>query len=71
MMGVEILSNDVKGFIDFDKEGEIAYDNLYLEDEKVVVKIPIIEKEVIFKNVNEGIKIERFNLSKYTFLMNY
>ncbi|MBD3194120.1 MAG: hypothetical protein GF317_03635 [Candidatus Lokiarchaeota archaeon] len=55
-------------FIDFDKSNELFYDNLYLNDEKIVIKIPI--------HVNNGkngadVKMDKFDLSKYTYLVSY
>jgi hypothetical protein len=51
-------------FIDFDKKSEIFYDNLYINGD-VVIKIPL--------NSNNGktIKLDKFNLSKYTYLITY
>lgn len=59
----------IKEFIDFDKNNDIFYDSIYLEDEKMVIKTPIIKKEDINKFIKYEIKIERFNLTKYTFLL--
>ncbi|TFG25039.1 MAG: hypothetical protein EU532_12005 [Promethearchaeota archaeon] len=59
----------IKEFIDFDKNNDIIYDNLYLEDEKIVIKTPIIKKDDIYKCIKNGFKIERFNLTNYTFLL--
>lgn len=54
-------------FIDFDKSVRIFYDNLYLNDEKLVVKIPLHFKEVAKKRV----KVDVFDLTKYTYLLSY
>lgn len=59
----------IKEFIDFDKNNYIFYDNIYLEDEKMVIKTPITKKNDINKCIKNEIKIERFNLTKYTFLL--
>ncbi len=54
----------VNKFIDFDKKSEIFYNNLYIDGE-IVIKIPL--------NSNNGktIKIDKFDLSKYTYLISY
>ena len=56
-------------FLDFDKNKQVFYYNMYLKEYKFVIKIPIskLEKE---KYMEEA-KIEKFNLTKYTFLLNY
>ena len=54
-------------FIDFDKYEKIFYNNLYLDDFKIVIKMPLIKKE----NFQEDIKIEKFDLAKYTYLLSY
>lgn len=59
--------NDVSMFLDFDKREEIFYNNLYLEDYKIVVKIPIKPDE----NIEKQVKIEEFDLAKYTYLLGY
>lgn len=57
-----------KKFIDFDKNEKSFYNNLYLDDCKIVIKIPIkhpkTEEEI-------DIKIEKFNLCKYVYLLSY
>jgi hypothetical protein len=59
--------NDVSMFLDFDKRNDIFYNNLYLEDHKIVVKIPIKSEE----NAEKQLKIEEFDLAKYTYLLGY
>lgn len=54
-------------FLDWDKYKNRFYNNLYLKDYKLVVKIPLIPQ----KNIEEEIKIKRFNLTKYTYLISY
>ena len=51
-------------FVDFDKKDKVFYCNLYVDDYKLVVKTPIVKKEK--KDVD--VKIERFDLTKYTYL---
>ena len=55
-------------FIDFDKYKEIFYDNLYIDDYKIVVKIPLIKRKDRFYR---KIKIKEFDLGRYTYLLAY
>ncbi len=57
----------VSKFIDYNKTNEKFYNNLYLKDFNIVVKMPLIGKN----KVEENIKIENFNLGKYTYLLSY
>ncbi len=57
----------IQKFIDWDKFENIFYNNLYLEYYKIVIKIPLIPK----REPKNEIKIKRFNLEKYTFLISY
>ena len=57
----------VRKFIDFDKIARKFYNNIYLDDYKIVVKMPLTKE----KNSREDIKIENFNLKKYTYLLAY
>ena len=57
----------LKKFIDFDKNGSVFYNNLWLDDQKVAIKIPILEENLL----NGDLKIEKFDLAKYTFLLTY
>lgn len=54
-------------FIDFDHREKILYDNIYFNDSKIVVKVPVYGKETNQK----PIKMEEFDLSKYTYLLAY
>ena len=65
------MMNMLKKFIDFDKSKKLFFDNLYLIDEKFVIKIPIVEKEKICEEINNKIKIEKFELTKYIYLITY
>jgi len=56
-----------KKFIDWDRCKNIFYDNIFLEDQKIVIKMPLIHTE----NSDDDIKIKKFDLEKYTFLINY
>lgn len=56
-------------FIDFDKDRKIFYNNLYLDDFKIVIKMPCVSTE---KDIDQNlIKIEKFDLVKYTYLLTY
>ena len=57
----------VKKYLDWDKFENKFYNNLYLDDFKIVVKIPLIKR----KDIEEDIKIKKFDLEKYTFLISY
>lgn len=72
---VEILISYVKEeefttrkFIDYDKYKKVFYNNLYLDDFKIVVKMPLYSKELSQK---EDLKVKKFNLEKYTYLLSY
>lgn len=57
----------IKRFIDFDKDANIFYNNLYLNDFKIVIKIPLIEKE----SSQPEIKIEKFSVGNNIYLTSY
>ena len=54
-------------FIDWDKYKNRFYNNLYLEDFKIVIKMPLI----LEKKLDMDIKIKKFDLTKYTYLLSY
>ena len=63
-------------FIDFDDENEMFYDNIYLNDYKLVVKIPMAGKSNVDVKIEktkkeQDIKVEKFDLTKYTYLLCY
>jgi len=60
-------NQEINRFIDWDKCKNIFYDNIYLENQKIVIKMPLIHTEVL----DDDIKIKKFDLAKYTFLINY
>ncbi len=64
-----VNKNDVtvQKFIDWDKFENLFYNNFYLENFKIVVKVPLFPKQVS----KEDFKIKKFNLEKYTFLISY
>jgi len=54
-------------FIDWDKFENVFYNNFYLDNYKIVIKMPLLPKE----ELKNQIKIKKFNLEKYTFLISY
>ena len=54
-------------FLDWDKYENCFYNDLYLEDYKIVIKIPLI----LDIPRSYDFKIKKFNLSKYTYLVSY
>jgi len=54
-------------FIDWYKFKNRFYNNLYLEDFKIVVKMPLIQRE----EEKETVKVKRFDLTKYIYLISY
>ncbi|MBD3216425.1 MAG: hypothetical protein GF311_27680 [Candidatus Lokiarchaeota archaeon] len=64
----------INKFLDFDKNKEVFYNNLYLNDEKIVVKMPIHlngNGYGIHENNGNGVKLDAFDLTKYTYLVSY
>jgi len=58
-----------KKHIDYDKFEQIFYDNLYFESSNSVLKIPLIS---LIKNISyDDIKIEKFDLLKYIYLLQH
>jgi len=57
----------VSMFIDWDKYKNCFYNNLYLEDYKIVIKMPLISQ----KDLKKDVKIKKFDLTKYTYLVSY
>jgi hypothetical protein len=55
-------------FIDWNKFKNCFYNNLYLEDYKIVVKMPLIPQDESEKDI---VKIKRFDLTRYTYLVSY
>jgi hypothetical protein len=54
-------------FIDWDKYKNRFYNNIYLEDFKFVIKMPLIQNE----KLDLDIKIKKFDLTEYTYLISY
>ena len=53
-------------FLDWDKYKNCFYNNLYLEDYKIVIKMPLIKSRKM-----KDIKIKKFSLNRYTYLVSY
>ena len=62
----EILS--ISMFLDWCKYKNIFYNNLYLEEYDWVIKMPIIPQGSETQN---EIKLKKFDLTKYTYLLSY
>jgi len=63
-------SESVSMFLDWCKYTNIFYNNLYLEDYDWVIKMPIIPQGSETQNKIK-IKLKKFNLTKYTYLLSY
>lgn len=61
----------ISKFIDYDRDKCVFYDNIYINDEKFVIKQPIVCKRSLRNKIYKGVRIEKFNLAKYTFLTSY
>ena len=57
----------IQKFIDWDKCKNRFYNNMYLENWKIVIKMPLIPRE----GSEDIIKIKKFDLEKYTYLCDY
>ncbi|MFX1280578.1 MAG: hypothetical protein ACFFA3_14470 [Promethearchaeota archaeon] len=57
----------IQKFIDWDPCRNTFYNNIYLENCKFVIKMPLIPRE----DSGEDIKIKKFDLGKYTYLCSY
>jgi hypothetical protein len=63
------IDNFVNKFIDFNKNERIFYNNLYLDEYKLVVKIPL--SLAYKKGIINDIKIEEFNLADSIYFFSY
>ncbi len=64
---VENNQISIQKFIDWDKFENVFYNNLYLENYKIVVKMPLVPR----KEPKNEIKFKKFDLENYTFLISY
>ncbi len=53
----------MKKFIDFDKSEGAIYTNYYMDDSKIVLKVPIGQ--------NDKVKNDEFNFTTYNYLVHY
>ncbi|MBA7478848.1 MAG: hypothetical protein CEE42_09730 [Promethearchaeota archaeon Loki_b31] len=68
MSVIQSLKKDnINMYIDWDRYKNMFYNNIYLEDYKFVIKMPLLPQ----KNSQMDIKIKKFNLTKYTYLISY
>ena len=61
-------SMSVSMFLDWCKYKNVFYNNLYLEDYDWVIKIPLIPQG---SDNQDDIKLKKFDLTKYTYLLSY
>jgi len=57
----------IRGYIDFDKQDAHYYNNMYLDEFNVVIKMPLFEPE----KTEEIAIIDRFDLWNRIFLLSY
>jgi len=56
--------------IDFDNKEQSFYENIYFDDINFVVKVLLICLKTP-KTYSDGLKIEKFELSKYIYLLHH
>jgi hypothetical protein len=61
---------DISMFIDLDKETDVFYNNMYIENLDIVVKMPLMPLPNE-KYPQDMVKIEPFDLTKYIYLVPY
>jgi len=61
-------SMSISMFLDWCKYKNIFYNNLYLEEYDWVIKIPLISRG---SENQDNIKLKKFDLTKYTYLLSY
>ena len=61
-------SISISMFLDWCKYENIFYNNLYLEDYDWVIKMPLIPQG---SETQDDIKLKKFDLTKYTYLLSY
>lgn len=54
-------------FIDYDTNQGVIYNNLWIDEHKIVIKMPLMGKD----EPKEEMKLEEFDLAKYTYLLAY
>jgi len=58
----------ISRFLDWCKYKNLFYNNYYLEEYKIVIKVPLTPQT---HRIRKDIKIKKFDLTKYTFLLSY
>jgi len=66
---MRITEKYLKKFVDYDKKNGLLYDNLYLNDIKLVIKIPFQDSRKE-RSIN-NIRIAKFNLTDSIYISNY
>ena len=63
------MDNNTSMYIDFNKDSGIFYDNLYLKDFNIVIKIPFpnLRKKISRDNM----RVQEFNLMNSIFISSY
>ena len=61
-------SISISMFLDWCKYENLFYNNLYLEDYDWVIKMPLI---LHGPETQDEIKLKKFDLTKYTYLLSY
>ena len=61
-------SLSISMFLDWCKYKNIFYNNLYLEDYDWVIKIPLTPQGSV---TQDDIKLKKFDLTRYTYLLSY
>jgi len=59
----------LKKYIDYDKNEKLFYNNFYLNELNLSIKIPIIDIES--QNLKKEFIVKEFDLINYTYLLNY
>ena len=58
------INRFIKQFIDFDRNNKVFYNSYYLDEYKIVLKIPIVLDRI----QDVEIKIDNFDIAKYMYL---
>jgi len=63
----EKKETSIKRYLDFSKDKEILYNNFFLDEFKVVIKVPLLKKEI----PEQDIKVEHFDIVNDIYLISY
>ncbi len=55
--------------VDFDRGTQIFYNNIYFKENKMILKMPLVSMRE--REIQNEIKIEKFDVTKYVYLMHY